>query len=412
MRGLKAAQAGIVSLVGMIAVLSVVIARPADPEKMQPDEVLRDIHLTKGWNDATSASGKPTWKALAQEHDQGAGVRFDFPAIKKAEWFNISLPVREGSWPQGGSRAIFRARADKAARMLFRLNEMPGATEGKRDRHNEFEAHVVTFDVTAGWSEIEVDLRDTRKLWGHDGGNGKLDFEKITGIGFEPADPSRAVRLEVRMLRIVPAGVRAGASPPSPTPKFRIVFNSDRDGDYEIHSMDMDGRNLDRLTRHPGYDLWPAPSPDGKRIAWMTNRHGKSYELYAMNADGSAPARLTDSPKSQQGHPTWSPDGKSIAFSTDRDGDMELYLMDADGANWRRLTRSKGSDGLPTFSPDGKRIIFVSERDGDHELYLINADGTGTTRLTSRKGLDTMPAWSPDGKSIIFVSKESTHHHW
>ncbi len=392
-------------VVCLLVLLSVPLTSLADqPLKPNSTKKLLALDVSKGWQDGTKASAQPTWKALPKEPGRDAGVRIEFPAIKADGYFNFFLSFPAGTWPVHGRKLVFRARAEPAGKVLIRLNEMPGAAEGKHDRHNEFEGHAASFEAATEWRDIEIGLDSFRVLWRHAASNGRLDLENVTGIGFEPADPSRPLRLELVGLRIVEGEPNPAGTGTRALAKYRIVFNSDRDGDYDIYGMDGDGRNLDRLTRHPGYDLWPTPSPNGQRIAWMTNRHDKSYELYVMNADGSDPVRLTTSPKSQQGHPTWSPDGKTIAFTTDRDGDMELYLMDADGGNWRRLTNAKGADGLPSFSPDGKQIVFVSQRDGDHELSRINVDGTGLTRLTERKGLDTMPAWSPDGKSIALVS--------
>jgi hypothetical protein len=383
--------------------LSLVYSHADEPPGKVQDKVLLTVDVTKGWQDGTGASAKPTWKVLPAEEGRAAAMSLDFPAIKSGEWFNLYLPIREGSWPTRGQKLAFRVRAEQAAKALVRLNEMPGAAEGKHDRHNEFEGHAATFEAGPQWREVQVGLQEFRVLWRHAGSNGRLDLENITSIGFEPADPLKPLRLEIAALRILDGEPPATGFGSNAAARYRIAFNSDRDGNYEIYCMDMDGRNLDRLTNHPGFDLWPAPSPDGERIAWMTNRDG-NYQIFVMNANGANPVNLTRTPKSTEGHPTWSPDGKTIAFTSDRDGAMELYLMDADGSNQRRLTHAKGTDGLPSFSPDSKQIVFDSKRDGYHQLYRINVDGTGLTRLTQRKGLDTMPAWSPDGKTIALVS--------
>jgi TolB protein len=76
-----------------------------------------------------------------------------------------------------------------------------------------------------------------------------------------------------------------------------------------------------------------------------------------MNADGSDQARLTDNLLGNY-FPSWSPDGKRIAFTSERDGNSEIYIMNADGSGQIRLTNNKASDGMPTWSPDGKRIVF------------------------------------------------------
>ncbi len=196
----------------------------------------------------------------------------------------------------------------------------------------------------------------------------------------------------------------------------RIAFASNRDGhfNYEIYVMDADGGNPQNLTNSPRYDRDPSWSPDGKRIAFMSDRDGHvingfpSYEIYVMDADGRNPQNLTNHPNSDE-NPSWSPDGKRIAFDSFRDGNRDIYVMDVDGGNQRRLTKNPFKDWEPTWSPDGKRIVFVSDRevDGNHEVHLINADGNNPRNLTNHAGDDTDPAWfdpafavTPTGKIL------------
>ena len=102
--------------------------------------------------------------------------------------------------------------------------------------------------------------------------------------------------------------------------------------------------------------------------------------------------------------PTWSPDGRRIAFGSDRDGNREIYVMNADGSGVTRLTDNDAIDSGPAWSPDGRRIAFSSTRDGRFEVYVMNADGSGVTRLTDNDAFDWHPAWSPDGRHIAFQS--------
>jgi Tol biopolymer transport system component len=93
-----------------------------------------------------------------------------------------------------------------------------------------------------------------------------------------------------------------------------------------------------------------------------------------------------------------------IAFTSQRDGNSEIYVMNADGTDQRRLTHAAGDDYSPDWSPDGRKIAFVSERDGNDEIYGMNADGSEQRRLTSSRAHDYPPAWSPDGRKIAFAS--------
>jgi Tol biopolymer transport system component len=154
----------------------------------------------------------------------------------------------------------------------------------------------------------------------------------------------------------------------------------------------------------------PAWSPDGRKLAFVSERDGNA-EIYVMNADGSEQENLTRQPASDS-HPSWSPDGRKLAFVSRRDGNSEIYVMNADGSGLRNLTRTPSADRDPAWSPDGRAIAFVQEcmpRPGDPRwrcgatyLYVVNADGSGLRRLTTGRGHSSNPSWSADGKTIRY----------
>jgi uncharacterized repeat protein (TIGR01451 family) len=185
----------------------------------------------------------------------------------------------------------------------------------------------------------------------------------------------------------------------------RIAFMSERDGNREIYVMQADGSNQTRLTRNPAQDEMPAWSPDGQRIVFVSNRDG-NREIYVMNADGSGQTRLTDNP-AQDDMPAWSPDGAHIVFSSNRDGNYQLYVMRADGTQQTRLTHNAADDLFPAWSPDGQRIAFDSNRDGNRNIYVMNVDSSGQTRVTDNPAEDGDPSWSLDGQRMVFASQRS-----
>lgn len=172
----------------------------------------------------------------------------------------------------------------------------------------------------------------------------------------------------------------------------------------DVYVMRADGSEQRRLTRSRANDFAPAGSPDGRKIAFTSDRDGR-FGVYAMNADGSGQRGLTR--QRANAFPAWSPDGWSIAFVSDRDGNLELYVMNADGSRQRRLTRNPGADGSPAWSPDGRSIACGCEHRGNFDIELLTADGSAGRRLTRNPRLDADPSWSPDGRRIAFESRRS-----
>jgi hypothetical protein len=184
----------------------------------------------------------------------------------------------------------------------------------------------------------------------------------------------------------------------------KIAFMSQRNGNNEIYAMNADGSNPIRLTNNAATDYYPSFSGDGTKIAFTSGRDGNN-EVYSMNADGSNPTRLTNNPAFDFA-PSFSGDGTKIAFTSIRDGNNEIYSMNADGTGQTRLTNDAASDFAPSFSGDGTRISFTSSRNGagNDEIYSINADGTGVTRLTNNVANDGFASFSSDGTRIVFQS--------
>jgi len=207
----------------------------------------------------------------------------------------------------------------------------------------------------------------------------------------------------------------AGDYDPSWSPDGRrIAFMSDRDGNREIYSVNADGTDVRNLTNDSASDYHPSWSPDGRRIAFVSTRDGNN-EIYAMDADGTGVTRLTTHFGDDYA-PTWSPDGRRIAFATRNRSDLntvqnglDIFVMNADGTGLSRLTRHPADDYDPSWSSDGRGIAFVSTRDGNREIYSVNADGTDIRNLTNDAASDYDPSWSSDGRRIAFTSTRGRH---
>jgi dipeptidyl aminopeptidase/acylaminoacyl peptidase len=166
--------------------------------------------------------------------------------------------------------------------------------------------------------------------------------------------------------------------------------------------------NETKLTGDDGANTQAAWSADGRKIAFVSDRDGNE-NIYVMDADGTNERRLTENPASDF-YPTWSPGPSGsarIAFTSTRDNDREIYVMNADGSDQTRLTFVDGVDQRPDWFPKGPRIAFESSRDGNYELYAMEADGAGQTRLTFHGAPDTEASWKPNGKILAFSSGEA-----
>jgi Tol biopolymer transport system component len=183
----------------------------------------------------------------------------------------------------------------------------------------------------------------------------------------------------------------------------------------EIFVINADGSGLRRLTRNAEPDGHAAWSPDGRKIAFLSWRHGTGADVFVMNADGSDQRNLTRKPGNEV-DPVWSPDGRAILFSAVPPGQplwvggsrsasgpyRDVYVMNADGSDQRNLTHTtEAEDYAAAYAPDGRTIAFAAYDGLSTRIFVINADGSGKRALTPEI-TETSIAWSPDGRKIAF----------
>lgn len=199
--------------------------------------------------------------------------------------------------------------------------------------------------------------------------------------------------------------------------------------DYDLYAVRIDGQEMQRLTSTSGYDAEATVSPDGKTIVWTSVKDG-DLDLYAMNLDGTRMRRLTNT-VGYDGGAFFSPDSKRIVYRASHPtkqeeidkykellsqrlvepGQLEIFVMNADGSDQHPVTSNGASNFAPFFHPDGRRIIFSSNIETKEEggrpsfhLFLIGDDGSGLERLTFDGRFNSFPMFSPDGTKVVWVS--------
>lgn len=189
---------------------------------------------------------------------------------------------------------------------------------------------------------------------------------------------------------------RSDEAPPSPW----LVFASDRNGNWDIFRMRVDGEGVRQLTHQRGQYTWPAWSPDGTWIAYIYERFN-DRQIYRMRPTGNDRQQLTH--QEQVSPPIWSTDSQWIAFTALRSGKLGIYRMAADGSELLWLTvRPRG---VLAFQWAGEWLMAESIYRSDLELYRIHMSGNPTVRTTYNQGQDGNAVGSPDGEWIAFISE-------
>jgi TolB protein len=181
----------------------------------------------------------------------------------------------------------------------------------------------------------------------------------------------------------------------------KIIFVSNKSGNEDIWSINLDGSELTQLTDDPGRDQYPVVSPDGKKIAYSADIGG-TWQIVVMNPDGSGKQQITFGPY-RHGFPSWSFDGNYIFLEIYIDDNWEIYRMDSDGRNLKRLTNNPGvEDWHPGAHPFEYKTLYESGPSGHEDIWIIDINGQNSQKITRSDRRYRVPKMSVDGKKIVY----------
>jgi Tol biopolymer transport system component len=217
-------------------------------------------------------------------------------------------------------------------------------------------------------------------------------IHRLWRVGIDGKEPPTPIEL---------AGLHATHPAIAPS-RDRLVFSQELTN-HDIYRFEP-GRPVEPVLASTFEDFNAQFSPDGRRVAFETDRSGETHEIWLADADGSNPSPLTRGPGLSQGTPRWSPDGRRIAFdSLGEDGHYGIWTIDVEGGSPRRLTQGPGNDNVPSWSRDGRYVYFARQADGPSDVWRVPAAGGEAERVTHRGGFFSFE--SIDGKTLFFMRR-------
>ncbi len=194
----------------------------------------------------------------------------------------------------------------------------------------------------------------------------------------------------------------------SPDGSFVVFASTQHRPTADLYYKPVDSRTVTQVTSDPANDTMPAISPDGKRVAFCSNRSG-SWDIYVKNLDGGQAVQITDNP-AQELHPSWSPDGEQLVFSAlgEQTSQWEMVVVDVSNPAKRRFI---GYGLFPEFSPTGDKIVYQRARFRGTRWFSVwtidyrNGEGVRPTEIAASANAAVItPTWSPDGQKLAFAT--------
>lgn len=257
-------------------------------------------------------------------------------------------------------------------------------------RENDFDIYLLDTQRNITARLTRSDANEHSPAWSPDGEYLAYVYESVNerAIYIMQANGRSPRRLtEVTQLTMNPS---LAWSPDGMTLALAAVDDSNTQG---IFLIGVDGSNLRRLSATTGNAFTPTWSTD-EQIAFSFSPVSNA-EIYVMNIAQPESFQHITQEMYTDTSPAWSPDGSKIAFMSDRDGGSDIYLMNPDGTELEAVAHEPSRETMPAWSPDSEWIAFVSNRSGNSDLFIIRRDGTDLQQLTFDSADEFRPAWRP-----------------
>lgn len=177
--------------------------------------------------------------------------------------------------------------------------------------------------------------------------------------------------------------------------------------DGDIFVVDANGATEPRqLTNDPAFDQQPVFSPDGRRIAFVSDRDG-DQDIYVMLLDGSSVRALTDN-DADDNQPAWSPDSSQVVFSSTANGNRDIYTVDISTLTLQQFTADPAAEAAPQFSTDGTTILFMSDTTGNWDIFTLGTVSGSRGQIVALPGNQQFPSLSADGSEMLYSGDRTT----